>query len=481
MTTVKYNPMTQGKKNKSSKQKTSYTLNNNNSTKQTGSKKLFKYTLKTITVNIIIVILIVLASFFLYRKYNISKTKINDMNNNLHINSSINDEFNVHIVPSGNTIEGYEDTSANNLSHTTAQQKSFEQLTPEQQIEKCQAISQDILAFRNKLSGATFRFQKLDKFDTANNDYFLLGNIGNGMVIEANQDTSLKYATKDSTNNSQKFVKTNSGNESYFINKAYPDYALQYEHDHLSLRTHNGTPFEGQKFIMLNENDKALKDAVSFGIGQPHLNKNDLQSKGPRTFVFLNSDGANATQTDVNQLLQDPALEQLTHEQLKDVVGNILRDYNQYKQHSQQLKGGVFGDKPIQFNVNLSDGNTSSNNVANVEGFTNIHKGDTMDTFIDLKNGNSNNTSLDVRALLNRYSQQDTNTLDTNTLNTNTLSNITSNNNNNLSSIGSISKGLSAAAAGTSFQGCPKIDRSNYLTGRLVSRCYGCNADSSLQ
>ena len=471
MTSVKYNPMKKGKTNKNSKVKSS-DYSNNTQRRNIFFNTLSKFTSKT-GITAIVIILIVIASVLIYRKYNFnnnanSNLDINSINNKLNNNKAVNDGFNLDIVPSGNVIEGFNPTT------TQQTQPQFEQLTIDEQKAKCQAISQDILGFRNKLSGATFRFQKLDKFDTNNNDYFLLGNIGNGMVIEANEDTSLKYATKDSSNNSQKFIKSNTGNETYFINKAYPDYALQYEHDHLTLRTHNNNPFEGQKFIMLNKDDKALKDAISFGIGRPHLDKNDLQSKGPRTYVLMNRDGATATQNDVNQLLQDPALEQLTHEQLKGVVGNILRDYNQYKKSEQQLNGGVFGDKPIQFNVNLSDGNKSSD-VANVEGFTNSSKGNTIDTFVDLRRGTGNDTSLDVRSLLNRYSQQNTQSIGLSSL---ASSNI---NNNNLSAIGSDAKELAKAAAGTSFQGCPKIDRSKYLTGRQVARCYGCNPDSSLQ
>jgi hypothetical protein len=180
----------------------------------------------------------------------------------------------------------------------------------------------------------------------------------------------------------------------------------------------------------------------------------------------------------MGQLLQDPTLEQLTHDQLKEVVGNVLRDYNQYKQTETKTQGGVFGSKPLQLNVNLNDGSSSSSNVSrpvNVEGFvntnTNHNRKTNLDTFIDLKNGNVND-SLDVRDLLNRYSQQQ---MQSGGFASSDI------NNNNLSGIGSISKELARAAAGTSFQGCPKIDRSKYVTGRQVARCYGCNPDSSLQ
>lgn len=465
MPSVKYNPMTMKHKKR-----------NTSSSTSSSTSSILTNTKTTNTLFILSVILVVVLCIYLYVNYYNTKSPTNlNAIATTSIGSSLNtDSYDVNNVPSSNIVERFVEGNV-----------PFEQLSPSDQQSKCEAISRDIETYRNKLSGATFRFQKLDKFNADNTDYFLLGNVGNGMVVEANRDdTSLKFATKDSTNDSQKFTKLTVPNSTdvYFVSKATPSYALQYEHDHLSLRTHNDAPFEGQKFVLLNEGDKALKSAVSFGLGKPHLNKDDLESKGPRTFVFLGSDGnATVSQSDMGQLLQDPALEQLTHDQLKEVVGNVLRDYNQFKQTENKTQGGVFGSKPLQFNVNLNDGSSSSGNVSrpvNVEGFENTntnhnnHKTN-LDTFIDMKNGNTN-TSLDVRSLLNRYSQQQQQ-MQSGGFASSAISN------NNLSGIGSMSKDLARAAAGTSFQGCPKIDRSKYVTGRQVARCYGCNPDSSLQ
>lgn len=472
MPSVKYNPMTIKHKKR-----------NTSSTTSSSTSSILTNTKTTNTLFILSVILVVVLCIYLYVNYYNTKSPTNpNAISTTSTGSSLNtDSYDVNNIPSSNIVERFEGGVDDEECGVP-----FEQLSPSDQLSKCEAISSDIENYRNKLSGATFRFQKLDKFNVNNTDYFLLGNVGNGMVVEANSnDTSLKFATKDSTNDSQKFTKLTVPNSTdvYFVSKAASSYALQYEHDHLSLRTHNDAPFEGQKFVLLNEKDKALKSAVSFGLGKPHLNKDDLESKGPRTFVFLGSDGnATVSQSDMGQLLQDPALEQLTHDQLKEVVGNVLRDYNQFKQTENKTQGGVFGSKPLQFNVNLNDGSSSSGNVSrpvNVEGFenTNNHNHNNnktnLDTFIDLRNSNANE-SLDVRSLLNRYSQQQQQ-MQSGGFASSAI------NNNNLSGIGSISKELARAAAGTSFQGCPKIDRSKYVTGRQVARCYGCNPDSSLQ
>jgi hypothetical protein len=265
-------------------------------------KHLLSNPIKLLLVAIVLVAIVLGVRHLMNRKSNVKIT--GNMN---HMNSPMkhNDGFDVSKVPSGNMIEGFDDpTSSTSSETTTTQAVSFENLTIAEQQEKCVALSQDVLAFRNKLSGVIFRFQKVDKFSNAQ-DYLLLGDSGNGRVVEAQQDTSLTYAIKDSANTSQIFTKTSAGTGSdvYFVSKAYPDYALQYEHDHLSLRTHNGSPSEGQKFIKLNKDDEALKDSIAFGIGKPHLSQDDLQSKGPRTFVFVGNDGSATAETDVSQIV----------------------------------------------------------------------------------------------------------------------------------------------------------------------------------
>lgn len=472
MPSVKYNPLKKTGKSLTSKM----------------TKMIPKNKVKNILSNPIklLLVVIVLAAVVLGVRHLMNrKATVKITGNMSQMNSTVkrDDGFDVSKVPSGNMTEGFNDPTSTSSETTTTQAVSFESLTKEQQQAKCVALSRDVLAFRNKLSGATFRFQKVDKFSSVE-DYLLLGESGNGRVVEAQQDTSLKYAIKDSANTSQIFTKTSAGTGSdvYFVSKAYPDYALQYEHDHLSLRTHNGTPYEGQKFIELDEDDKALKDSISFGIGKPHLSQDDLQSKGPRTFVFVGNDGSATAETDVSQIVNQSqsALDNLTQEQLKEVVGNVLRDYNQYKTAEQQRVSSMFGDKPLQFNVNLGSGSNSG--PAEVEGFKNMSNGPSnLEQFDNLRNGTNN--SSDVRTLLNRYSQQLSSIPQQNaSFGNNNLAGVSGSAVNRMSaSVDEYVNKLQEAAGGTSFKGCPRVDRSKYVTGRQVSRCYGCNPDSSLQ
>jgi hypothetical protein len=141
----------------------------------------------------------------------------------------------------------------------------------------------------------------------------------------------------------------------------------------------------------------------------------------------------------------------------------------------------MFGDKPLQFNVNLGSGTNSS--TAEVEGFRNMSNGPSnLEQFDNLRNGTNN--SSDVRTLLNRYSQQlsSSGTQQNASFGNNNLAGVSGSAVNRMSaSVDEYVNKLQEAAGGTSFKGCPKVDRSKYVTGRQVSRCYGCNPDSSLQ
>lgn len=489
MPSVKYNPLKHVKNVNSSSSKTISRTTNTNTSKSSNFK---------IIITIFLLLALILLGCYLMN-YNKS--------DNCHCieeskSLKFTDGYDINKIPTGNVIENFnvidnfESTSTvpiDSSSGNNTPPKSFEELTLDEQQEKCLAISRDIIAFRNKLSGATFRFQKVDKFSTVE-DYFLLGELNNGRVIEALQDTSLKYAIKDSSKASQLFTKVNvstGSNDVYFISKEYPDYALQYEHDHISLRTHNNTPYEGQKFIELDENDKAIKDSISFGIGKPHLSKDDLESQGPRTFVFIGNDGNATTETDINQLVNQSQtnLDNLTHEQLKEVISAVLRDYNQYKLSEQKTTSGLLGYKPLQFNVNLGS-SSNTNTLPDVEGFGNISDNSTdIEHFDNLRNSVHN--SYDVRTLLNMYSQQlnSISPQQSASFGNNNLAGVSpqSDNastqaiNNITSSVDEYVNKLQQAAAGTSFKGCPRIDKSKYITGRQLSRCYGCNPDSSLQ
>jgi hypothetical protein len=464
MINKKYNPMS--KKNNKSK-KTNYKFNKNKLT------NILLY----LTIGIVICSLI----WYYYNKYynsnNILKdSEILNENNTTSKDKLIKKEFDVDLVPSGDKIvEGFENSEnttydAKIISDPDTEQQ-FYGLTPSDQTKLCMNKVDMVVGYRNFISGATFRFQKVDPTDSDDNaNYFLLGSINNGQVIQVDEKDNLEFKTKSSSENKQFFKRKTSdeGQTYYFVPYSDDKKALQYEFEHLSLRPiRTNEPYEGQKFIKMNYTspDEINKLAVSYGIGTPHIDQDDIKNNGNVTYVMLNN-GSNMTGSSdnvtskINTAVQQS---QQSNNDLKDAVNKVVEAVNNYNLSQEQINKNQ-SNSPLNISLNLFDGDKTQSSS-----FTDISD---KEAFNNLRGSNSiygNEKFTDVRSLLNQYSS-------------------ISNNNDNLTGISRLSDTLNKnynnklnAASGMSFRECPTVDYSKYITKRQASRCYGCNPDSSLQ
>lgn len=414
-----------------------------------------KNTITTFIFKIVIVIVFIFVIKYIYDKFMTDMKKANSDPKGIKESDYIFSDFNVNLVPSGNKIvEGF------NIIANAEAENTFFGLSPSEQSNLCSNKSDQIVGYRNAVSGATFRFQKVDP--TKNDDeadYFLLGDVNNGKVIEVDVEDNLTTKPKNSDEEKQHFKrlkKTDTQDTFYFITKLdvtdnNQPRALQYEFEHLSLRkTKTGNvPYEGQLFIKMPDSD-INKQGVSYGLGTAHLDSGDLQRQRPVTYVVNTSNPQSvsqvvgATQTSTND------------ENLNEAVSRVLTAFDEYKrQQENNASGSAIGNEPLRVNLNLGSSSSGFANISNLESFQNLR-------------GVQGN---DVRSLLNAYTRQSSASFGNNNLAGIGSSNTT------FTSLGDIyDDKLRQAARGTSFRGCPNIDRSKYITTRQASRCYGCSA-----
>jgi hypothetical protein len=444
----KYNPL-KGKKGKKGNTSKVSTLT---------SKK----NLTSILLKLVILIIVVIVVKYIYDKFMKDMKVANSEPKGVPVNDIIPSDFNIDLVPSGDKIvEGFGNIISNSDAET-----SFYELSASDQSKLCSNKSDLTVGYRNAVSGATFRFQKVDPTSSAE-EYFLLGSVNNGKVIEVSVEDDLELKTKSSTEIKQHFVRKTSGDNFYFITKLdavneNQPRALQYEYEHLSLRRTkaNNQPYEGQLFTKMNdaENLDLNKQGVSYGVGTAHLDGGDLQKQRPITYVIAG--GNTGTQSLSQQIATSQSSSNTGDENLNAAVDRVLAAFNTYQeQQKQNASGGALGGEPLKVNLNLGGGSSTSNfaNVSNLEAFQNLRGVE----------------GFDVRSLLNAYSNQGQASA---TFGNNNLGG-TGSSGTATSSLGdSYNDKLRAAAAGTSFRGCPAIDRSKYITKRQASRCYGCAA-----
>ena len=395
--------------------------------------------------------------------------------NKLSKNLKVIQDFDINLVPGGNKL--LEPFQSNIISDKDAE-SSFYQLSPNDQSKLCMNKSEAIIGYRNAMSGATFRFQKVDP--TVADDkakYFLLGNVNNGKVIQVDDEDNLTLEIKSSDEGKQHFVRKTLNEPTFFYfvpnddaNENMPVRALQYEYDHLSLRlTMTTGPYEGQKFVKMEESeqDKIIKQGVSYGLSVPHLDRVDLAAQRPINYVVVPSGGSSNISSVQQQLQGQIPGQQQSSTEINEAVERVLSAFNEYKE--QQMKntsGGVLGNEPLKINLNLNRGSNenfvnTNNSMSNLEAFENLRG----------VQGND-----DVRSRLNIFlSTQSSATFGNNNLSGSGFSI------SNLSQNDIYRNRLQQAAAGTSFRGCPLVNSKEYINKRHLSKCYGCNPDSSLQ
>lgn len=443
----KYNPL-KGKKGKSSK---SNSITN---------KMLSKNNIKSLLYKVVIVIIIAVVVKYIYDKFMKDMKVANSEPKGVPVNDIIPSDFNIDLVPSGDKIvepfgEIIDDDNAEAI---------FYELSASDQSKLCANKSDLVVGYRNAVSGATFRFQKVDPTSSAE-EYFLLGSVNNGKVIEINAEDDLVLKTKSSTETKQHFVLKPSGENVYFVtkldeNETQPR-ALQYEYEHLSLRRTktNNTPYEGQLFVAMSdsENLDLNKLGVSYGVGTAHLDGGDLQKQRPVTYVVT---GGNSGSQSISQQIST-SQSSTGDDNLNEAVDRVLSAFNTYQeQQKQNASGGALGNEPLKVNLKLGGGANSTSNFANVSN---------LEAFQNLRGVEG----FDVRSLLNSYTNQSQANAN---FGNNNLGGTANSGSTTLTLGDSYNNKLRSAAAGTSFRGCPAIDRSKYITKRQASRCYGCAA-----
>jgi len=323
----------------------------------------------------------------------------------------------------------------------------------------CNPENQNIQGFRSLQSGATLKFEVMG--ESGDNKYYLHGpphkvvtvDVGNSLTLKAKNevDGKTQIFTKDEkeVNGGKCFVFTYGNDE--------PQLALQYEHEHLSLRPlkADGTPFMGQCFVAYEGATKAKIEAnsLSLGISVPRLGNEDLMGSGHNNQVSSGSGSVQnnkpKTLTGTDNIPDVNTLGELTKKQFQDLMNIILKDVSLYNKEVSGGKPGdqnafSLGDEGLNINVNLQKQDGA------VDG----------DTFTDLK-GDNNSSS--VRALLNTYTKSKKDT----------------------SFLKQVEKGSSLQNVSdvlrNKFKGCPGFDRSKYYSERQIAQCSGCSPDEFLR
>lgn len=344
-----------------------------------------------------------------------------------------------------NTIENFETTTTADSTPTASIADN----------NSCKPEFQKIQGFRSLESGATLKFEMVG--DKENNDFYLHG--PPYKVVSVDKGNSLTLKAKNQIDASkQKFKKENKTvNGSNCVVFTYgdntPKLALQYEHEHLSLRPlkADNTPFMGQCFILYDNADVEDIEAnsLALGIGIPQLGNEQLSGSGHNNIVLSDSSSIRNDTSQPTPTIISPTdtLGDLTQTQFQDLIKLVLKDVKLYQEKVNDGKPGdqnafAFGEDGLNINVNLGSGETD------------------RDTFTDLKGDNS---STSVRDLLNTYTQSKKGK--------SFLTQVEEGE--NMKSVSDILRNR--------FKGCPGFDRSKYLTERQISQCSGCSPDNFLR
>jgi len=326
--------------------------------------------------------------------------------------------------------------------------------------------------FRSLQSGATFKLEEIKNNGTSKNPKEYVLHAINEKVVQVDKTTNtLSLAVKDTSKDAQRFKAqpidalggvagvSNIGEGAVYLESVDDaGYALQYEHEQLSLRpikssTTNPKVFLGQAFVTFQATDAEL-EATALSLGVPlGLDGEELQ---PGIRAIIPSDYSPPTTTTVagagagTSTPGTLSLADLTNAQIKSVLDSIVPDIKSYiaKTGGEAPKSNSFGQKEgeLTINVNLDDA--------------------TNESFQDLT-GETNQAQNSVRALLAEYTKKQQEL--------------------ELGGIPAVGERLSSVAPtlGDALLGkiksCPAFDRSKYLTERQIAQCSGCSPDPYLR
>lgn len=324
--------------------------------------------------------------------------------------------------------------------------------------------------FRSLQSGATLKLEEVKTNGVSKSPKEYVIHAIHGKVVTVDKATkTLTLGVKDTASNAQRFKAqpidaiggvvgvSNIGDGALYLESVeQPGYALQYEHEQLSIRpvkSTNPKAFLGQAFVTFPTTDAEL-EASALSLGYPlGLDGEELQ---PGIRSIVPSDYEVATSTTIAGAgaavpsSSSGALADLTNAQVKAVLDSIVPDIKSYieKTGGEAPKASAFGQKEgeLTINVNLDEAG--------------------KDTFQDLT-GETNQAQNSVRALLAAYTKKQQGV--------------------ELGGIPAVGEQLSAATPKLGdvllgkLKSCPAFDRSKYLTERQIAQCSGCSPDPYLR
>ena len=336
------------------------------------------------------------------------------------------------------------------------------------------SVTNTYTGFRSLQSGATFKLEKLKSavISPASPAEYVIHAIY-GKVVSVDKTThTLSLAVKDTSSNAQRFKAqpidaldgvvgvSNIGEGAVYLESADDaGYALQYEHEQLSIRPIKSASekpkiFLGQAFVTFTTTDTELEaSALSLGYAVG-LQGEELQP-GIRSIIPSDYEPETTTSTIAgagagNATPGSMSLADLTNAQIKSVLDSIVPDIKSYiaKTGGEAPKSSSFGQKEgeLTINVNLDEA--------------------TNESFQDLT-GETNQAQNSVRSLLAEYTKKQQ-ALE-------------------LGGIPAVGERLSSVTPtlGDALLGkiksCPAFDRSKYLTERQIAQCSGCSPDPYLR
>jgi len=349
--------------------------------------------------------------------------------------------------------------------------EALTKLTEDEQKEVCASINSLVNGYRSLFSGAAFKFTEFSK---DSGEFFLFGPDMRVVQVANDGTSALTLAIKNESPLQQLFkrevaTKDNTGKDIasggetcyIFTPKNTPDMALQYEHEHLSLRPivrtieeNKPMPFIGQCFLRFKATEDELNaQALATGLSIPSMGARHLQPMGSNSVNTIQGFRTNSE------------LERMTRELDERARTPAMRDYAEYQnktggpQAEVGQQGNPFANNPIQLNIDLGS-------VMGRDGFQDN----------DARNPENGGTS--VRALLDKY----------------TSSMISNGDNNVGNSVAVSDKDLAINKAYTNGMGgsgifgenagplgCPSIDRTKYYTERQLAQCAGCTPDTYMR
>lgn len=400
--------------------------------------------------------------------------------------------FNVVEVPSVsemviNNKEGFQErpesqnTQQNALDSVKKARTAIAALPEADQRRVCASTVSLVTAYRSLFTGAAFKLQESSE---GSGEFFLYGPDMRVVEVSADGSGALSLAIRNENPERQLFVREiavkqmdgsdiAAGGETCYVftPKTDSNMALQYEHEHLTLRPLTRAPssssnsigaprpFIGQCFIRFQATEDELnKQALATGLGIAQLADHHL-GQGGQSHSTSGNNTSSARNNNSN-------LDDMTRQIEEQARTPAVRDYAEYQNQTGGpgsevgANGNPFANKPIQVNLNLGAAMARDGFSADADGSASRNP------------ASSGATS--VRALLDKYTARQLGNQPPTQVSDKEMA---------------INKAYRAAMSdasgvgGVSRQpvGCPSIDPSLYYTERQLAQCAGCTPDDFLR